>query len=252
MWDMKQRQSNADPPDRLADWQTIVREPLASHPFCPTEPDWQGNTFWLYRPPITFIFSPTRLQRPEWAWKGEEHALPGPSQPRRLHQRSPVRLPRPVQRHPPPAAPAAEHHLADDRASPVCEAVRCGQDRQLAAGDAAGRYEPCWERTAKVFFPKPLQGVMSGLLSISRGCMVERTWSWEEGGEGLGWIVAWTLVLLTAVQPPSSFFRAYLTQDQFYRNGYTLWCFTWLTGKLPNWCSLQEDNTLFVSKMQKL
>jgi len=36
------------------------------------------------------------------------------------------------------------------------------------------------------FISKPLQDFVTGFASFSGGCMVERTWSWVEGGEGSG------------------------------------------------------------------
>lgn len=83
----------------------------------------------------------SRLQRAEWAPQGEEYALPSAGESGRLHQWPAVRLARTVQWHSPPPAASAEHHLADDRAGAIHEAVRHGEDRQFAPGNAVGRYK---------------------------------------------------------------------------------------------------------------
>lgn len=104
------------------------------------------------------------------------------------------------------------------------------------------------------FISKPLQVFVSGVLSFSGGCTVERTWSWEEGSQVSGWIVAWTWVLLTPDQSPSHLFPAYLWK---FDPGSVLWKWVHFAvlhtsraldflGNLPNWCSLQEESTFFL------
>lgn len=83
-----------------------------------------------------------RCQGAERPGQDQAAAFAGAGEPGGLHQRPPVRLARPLRRAAPAPAHSAEHHLADDRADPVHQALRHGQDRQPAAGDAARRSVP--------------------------------------------------------------------------------------------------------------
>lgn len=49
-----------------------------------------------------------------------------------------------------------------------------------------GGTNPAWKGQQSYLISKPLWGFTSGFESFSEGCRVERTWSWEEGGEGSG------------------------------------------------------------------
>lgn len=66
-------------------------------------------------------------------------ALPDPDQPGGLHIGPAVRRARALRRAAAVPAAAAEHHVADDRADPVRQALRRRARRQPAAGDAARR-----------------------------------------------------------------------------------------------------------------
>ncbi|XP_007477313.1 hepatocyte nuclear factor 4-beta-like isoform X3 [Monodelphis domestica] len=93
----------------------------------------------LVKPLREIQIDDNELQRPERPRQGKKDALPGAGEPGGLRHGPTVRLAGPLQRPAPAAAPAAEHHVADDRTDPVRETLRHGPHRQLAAGNAPGR-----------------------------------------------------------------------------------------------------------------
>lgn len=84
-------------------------------------------------------FHYSRREGPLAAAEDKAAPLPDPDQPGGLHQRPAVRRARPLRGAAAVSAAAAEHHVADDRADTVRQAVRSGTCRQPAAGDAARR-----------------------------------------------------------------------------------------------------------------
>ena len=88
---------------------------------------------------ITHTNFHSRRERPLPAAEDQATPLPDPDQSRRLHQRPSVRWARSLRRAASLPAATPEHHLADDRTDPVCQAVWSGACGQLAPGNAAWR-----------------------------------------------------------------------------------------------------------------
>jgi len=81
-----------------------------------------------------------RHSRRQRRGKDQSDPLPGPGEPGRLRERSPVRVARSVRRDSSDVAELTQHHASAHRAAAAGHVVWSCQGRQLTAGDAAWRY----------------------------------------------------------------------------------------------------------------